>query len=339
MEYGPCLLPPQSPLLSCHSLYPYSAKGHGAVEPRRIQKVGCFLESRPPEITKDSSFSPLFCCAEVGLWFEATMMTSLPCPTSPPRLRSDGIEGRSDLGLDPIHTRSLMSKGDISHRLPGLEARTTAFSKVAEKERTRDAGVKCTTKAQAHTTTPSPRTDEEKITSPLRRVLARRSVKKQIFSYMDRGDRKIDIESRTGLSHQCIKWHRRLWRHECSHPRPRSKRPSRSSSPNIPSRNTRGERSSRKRPASRRSSDSLALGESSREKRRRKDGAMKQLNECSARLAAKVIGSDRDKCTERETESGSFVGKENVPERDEAMVMAGELKVLPIRDLGRRGGL
>ena len=60
---------------------------------------------------------------------------------------------------------------------------------------------------------------------------------------------------------------------------------------------------------------------------------MKPLNECSARVAATVLESDKDECNEErmEKDSGSFAGKENVPERNEAMV-------LPIRGLGHRRG-
>ena len=45
-------------------------------------------------------------------------------------------------------------------------------------------------------------------------------------------------------------------------------------------------------------------------------------------------GSEME-CAERETKgSGLFGGKENLPERgEEAMVLAGEVKVLPIRDV------
>ena len=185
--------------------------------------------------------------------------------------------------------------------MAGKEART----------RNDNVGAKCVSNISAHpnTTTRSSshhRLTEEEPTSPLRLALARRSVKQQIFFYTDRGDRKIDIESRTGLSHQCIKWHRRLWRHECSHPRPRSNKrsSSRSSSPSVrSSRTTRREHSLRKkRPASKRSnssSDSSVAGGSSREeKRRRQHSEIKSLDECCARVLATVLESGKDECTE-----------------------------------------
>ena len=45
----------------------------------------------------------------------------------------------------------------------------------------------------------------------LRTSLLRDSVKRQIFAYMDKGDRSTDIETKSGLSHPTVKLYRRMW--------------------------------------------------------------------------------------------------------------------------------
>lgn len=234
-------------------------------------------------------------------------MGSSPSPRNLPKPLS---EVRSDHG-----TRSKTSK------------REAAFSEVTQKGR-RNARAPTINKAAAHTT--SSHKQEEELSSPLRLVLARRSVKMKIFTYMDQGDKKTDIESRTGLSHQCIKWHRHLWRTEGSHPRPQSKKVLNSSSRRAHSPSTRSERPSRKRPASDGKSDFSVAGECSSGKRRRKHPTVKQSMGSSVRVGTEMPEPGRGKCAERATKATTLLtGKENVPGKDEAMMMS----VLPFRDL------
>ena len=71
---------------------------------------------------------------------------------------------------------------------------------------------------------------------PLRTSLVRDSVKKQIFAYMDKGDRSADIELKSGLSHLRVKRYRRLWKDERHDPRLRSKKRLRRKAPSrVPS--------------------------------------------------------------------------------------------------------
>lgn len=71
---------------------------------------------------------------------------------------------------------------------------------------------------------------------PLRTSLVRDSVKKQIFAYMDKGDRSADIELKSGLSHLRVKRYRRLWKDERHDPRLRSKKRLRRKGPSrVPS--------------------------------------------------------------------------------------------------------
>ena len=241
-------------------------------------------------------------------------MDSPPGRRDLPDSMPDGTEVRSDPG---VSIKSRTSK------------RERASSASTQRGR-RDAGVMAINDTAAHTA-PSHRQEEE-ISSPLRLALARRAVKKQIFTFMDQGDKKTDIESRTGLSHQCIKWHRRLWRNECSHPRPRSKKISKSPSRRAQSPSARSERSSRKRPMRDEKGESSVVSECSSDKRRRKRRAVRQSQERFVSAGTEVSESGGRKCAESETKgSGCFAGKENVPARDEALVMS----VLPIRDLGR----
>ena len=245
-------------------------------------------------------------------------MSSSPSQKVSPNSLPGGTKVRSDIKLEPrLSIRSQMSK------------REAKFSDSMQKSRRMNAAVVATTETPAHTA--SSHIQEEELSSPLRLALARRSVKKKIFTYMDHGDKKTDIESRTGLSHQCIKWHRRLWRTECSHPRPRSQK-IRNSLPRLAqSPSTRSERSSKKRPACDGNRDFSAAGECSSGKRRRKHRAVKQSIGLSVRAGTEMPEPMEGKRAERGTKgSSSFMGKENVPGKDEAMMIS----VLPIRDLG-----
>lgn len=230
--------------------------------------------------------------------------------TSPRNLSTPLSEVRSDHG-----TRSKTSK------------REAAFAEVTQKGRG-NAGAPTINEAAAYTATSHKQ--EEELSSPLRLALARRSVKRKIFTYMDQGDKKMDIESRTGLSHQCIKWHRHLWRTECSHPRPQSKKISNSASRRAHSPSIRSERPSRKRPACDGKSDFSVAGECSSGKRRRKHPPVRQSIGHSVSVGPEMPESGRGKRAERGTKATNFsTGKENVPGKDEAMMMS----VLPIRDL------
>ena len=245
--------------------------------------------------------------------------THLPIPLL------DEAEVRSDPELDPS-VRAQTSRPDMCRS--GLDIQKTKSTGKG----TRETAVTPITESSAHTT--SSHKEGEPNHSPLRLALARRLVKRQIFTYMDQGDRKTDIESRTGLSHQCIKWHRRLWRDECSHPRPQSRSLSKSSMRRPRSPDTRSERRLRTRPAYDEKGGSSVAGESNSGKQRRKHRAMKQSKERCLRKGAEMQGSGEGECAERETRgTGFFAGKENIPERDEAMAMLGELKILPFRDL------
>ncbi|KAM0803631.1 hypothetical protein BDR22DRAFT_42162 [Usnea florida] len=171
---------------------------------------------------------------------------------------------------------------------------------------------------------------------PLRLALAKRTVKRQIFASMDHGDRKADIESSTGLSHQCIKWHRFMWRVEGSHPRP----PPRG---NLKPTSIRGLRSSslprgrlsRKRRDCVEGADAGGLGA---EKRRRGQRVVdrEEEEECSGRAGVERAGGGR-----RRRGVGREVGgcvasmdKENIPDGGGGVWMAGEKTVLPLRGLG-----
>lgn len=240
-------------------------------------------------------------------------------PNSLPSPLLDGAQVRSDPRPEArITFTSQTSKRPMCRAR--LDDQKTVFSELTGKK-TKDSCVRVHS-ASSHR-------PEEETTSPLRLALARRSVKERIFSYMDHGDKKTDIECRTGLSHRCIKWHRRLWRNEGCHPRPRSKKLSKSSVLRSQSPSTRSQRSSRKRPASDGEGDSSGAGESSSGKRRRKHRAVKQSEGRSINKGTEMTRA------ESETKIfGCFAGKENVPGKEDIMVMSGELKVLPIRNLG-----
>ena len=236
----------------------------------------------------------------------------------------------SDRGLDPrASVKSKTSKPSM--RRPGFDIQKTGCSEILGK-RTRDARIVCIADA-AHLAQSSNK-QEAQSNSPLRLALARHSVKKQIFARMDQGDRKIEIESKTGLSHRCIKWHRRLWRIEGRHPRHRSEKLSKSSAWRPLSSNTRNGRTARRRKTSGEKNKSSVTDEPSSEKRRRKRLAVKKSKERSIRTGISVDGSAGGNCAGRETRaSNCSPGKENAPERNEAMATSG-LKILPIRTLG-----
>ena len=227
----------------------------------------------------------------------------------------DENEVRSDRWLSP----------EVSGRSKTSKRETTGLM---QKGRI-DAKVMSINTAAAQST--SSHSQEEQLDSPLRLALARRSVKRKIFTYMDQGDKKTDIESRTGLSHQCIKWHRQMWRSECSHPRPQSKTTSQSSSRRAKSPSPRNERASKKRPACDEKSDLSAVSECNGDKRRRKHRAVKQSIARPVCVGTNKPESGGGNCAEKER-SGSLClkGKENMPGKDETLM----LSVLPIRDLG-----
>ncbi|CAF9916523.1 hypothetical protein IMSHALPRED_003224 [Imshaugia aleurites] len=179
------------------------------------------------------------------------------------------------------------------------------------------------TETSVHTTTN--RNLREQINPPLWLALARRSVKKQIFTYMDQGDRKEEIESRTGLSHRCIKWHRRLWRNEGNHPRPRSKKISKDSARDPRLLGTQSERLVRGRPPCGGKGDSSVVAESNHdEKRRRKHRAVWLSKGRTMCTRVEMLGLRGGQCAEREKRGlDRFAGKHNVPEPDEG-TMSGD---------------
>lgn len=258
-------------------------------------------------------------------------MDATPGPENLPNLLPDEAEVLLDPGVGPKDSiRVHRSKLDM--RCSGLHIQHTTIPRLTGKV-TRDAGVRSVTESSAQTT--SGLKQGEQSLSPLRLALARLSVKKQIFTYMDQGDKKTDIESRTGLSHQCIKWHRRLWRDECSHPRPLSKKISKRSAQDPRSPGTQSERPLRRRPVCDEKGDSSVAGKSSDDMRRRKHQAKKQSKEGSVRTEVEMHESGEKECAEMKmTESGCFADKENLPERGEAMAISSELKILPFRDVG-----
>ena len=243
-------------------------------------------------------------------------MDASPGPEGVPDSLPGGAEARSDPEVAPR---------------PQASKREMPLSEVTQKGR---RGAEAVAVKEVSAGPATSLRQEEGTSSPLRLALARRSVKRKIFTYMDRGDKKTDIESRTGLSHQCIKWHRWLWRTECSHPRPRSRKISKSSSRRAQSPGPRHERSSRKRPACDGNGELSGASGCGSDKQRRKRRAVKQSKGHSLRVGAETPDSGGGECAERETKGpGLFAGKENVPGRDEAMAMSGQMKVLPIRAL------
>ena len=245
----------------------------------------------------------------LSLNYQATMSSSKDCPNPPP----SEPEVRSDPELD--------------ERASGRSKAQKRGRDLARRGR-RDARVMPINTEAGHSA-PSHRQEQE-LSSPLRLAIARRSVKRKIFTYMDRGDKKTDIESRTGFSHQFIKWHRQLWRTECSHPRPPSKKLSQGSLRRSQSPSKRSERPSRKRPACERKDDSSDASECNSGKRRRKKRVVKQSIGRSVLAVPKMPDSRGAKCDESEVkEPHCFGGKENVPGKDEAMVVS----ILPIRGL------
>lgn len=258
-------------------------------------------------------------------------MDPSPGPKYLPNPMLFGAEVVSDPGLDPrVSGKTQTPKLDMSRS--GLGIQKTGFSELVRK-RTRDA--RAMSIADAALPARSSYRPGEQFALPLRLALAQRSVKNQIFTYMDQGDKKAEIESRTGLSHQCIKWYRRMWRAERSHPRPQSRKLPKSSARRPRSPNTRNERASRKRRRYEDQSDSSVVGNPSGSKRRRLHRTVKQPKGCSLRAGMEVSEVGGRDFAERKTRGLSpSQCKEDIPERDEAMSMSGELMTLPIRDLG-----
>ncbi|KAL9137056.1 MAG: hypothetical protein Q9175_001734 [Cornicularia normoerica] len=237
----------------------------------------------------------------------------------------------SEPGLDPrMSVESQTSKLNMCHS--GLGFQKTTFLDLVDKS-ARDARIMSI--AHAAPLAQSSYRLEESFDLPLRLALGKLSVKRRIFACMDQGDTKTDIESSTGLSHQCIKLHRRMWRIEGSHPRPQSRKILKSSTPGPRSPNTRNERRSRKRRKCDDQSDSSDFGSPSGSKRSREHRAVDQPKGCSMRAGAEMSRVGAGKCAEGEKRGSSFlIGKENIPEMDEAMWTSGEMTVLPIRGLG-----
>lgn len=206
----------------------------------------------------------------------------------------------------------------------GLGVQATRFSNAVNKE------------ADAVPSAQSSRSLEEQFLKlPLRLALAKLTVKRQIFASMDHGDRKADIESSTGLSHQCIKWHRWMWRVEGSHPRPQPRRILKPSTRGLRSSNLRKQGRSRKRRECDDHSEASDTGDPRASKRRRNHRAADQPGEYSIHAGMEMSKSGSRKCLGREMRGCvALADKENIPEGDEAMWMAGEKTVLPLRGLG-----
>ena len=239
-------------------------------------------------------------------------MNSPPGPQALQNPLLDGAEVRPDCGPDPRGSiRSHVA--EFGKCRPGRQTRRPAFPQLTEK-------TVSITEASVRTTTN--RKVREHIYPPLRLALARRSVKNQIFTYMDQGDRKEEIESRTGLSHLCIKWHRRLWRNEGSHPRPRSKKISKGSAQAPRSLCTQGNGLIEERLACDGKGDSSVVAESSREKRRRKHGAVRLSKGRAVCTRVELPGFGGGECAGREKRGlDRLADKENVYEPDAAMPM------------------
>lgn len=225
-----------------------------------------------------------------------------------PNLLLAEAEVSSDPGLDPrLSGRSQASKLGMCRSR--CEIQREALSKLTRKESRYD-GAMSITKTLARTT---PSLGQGEIfDSPLRLALARRSVRSQIFACMDKGDKKTEIESRTGLSHRCIKWHRRMWRKESDHPSLRSRELSNSSTRTPLSPSTRNERAFRKRQACDEKDDSSVAGESSRNKRRRKHRVVKQSKGRSMRTGLELSGSGGRDCAERGTRGSGLVSEKKI---------------------------
>ena len=248
-------------------------------------------------------------------------------PRHLPNLMLDEARVQSECGLDRVSVKHKTSK--LSMCCPGLDFHKTRFSEIVGK-RTTDA--RAMSIADAARPAQS-RKQEEQPSSPLRLALARHSVKKQIFACMDQGDKKIEIESKTGLSHRCIKWHRRMWRIEGRHPRHRPGKFSKSSKRSPLSPGTRSGRAVRRRQASDEKSSSSVAGDSSSEKRRRKHRVKQSKARCK-RTGVEMPGSGGEKCAEREARGfACFASKKNVPEMNEVVEVSSGLRILPIRTL------
>ena len=233
------------------------------------------------------------------------------------------VDKASETGLaSTVSATSQASK--LNTCRSGLAVQATRFSNAVNKE------------ADAVPSAQSSRSLEEQFFKlPLRLALAKLTVKRQIFASMDHGERKADIESSTGLSHQCIKWHRFMWRVEGSHPRPKPRRILKPSTKCLRSSNLRKRGLSRNRRECDDHSEASDAGNPRACKRRRQHRAVDQPEECSmhARMEMSRVGSG--KCGGREMRGCvALTDKENIPEGDEAMWLAGEQTVLPLRGLG-----
>ena len=226
----------------------------------------------------------------------------------------------------------------------GLASRASATSQTSKPTMCRSgSGIQATRHsnavnihADALSSAPSSRCLEEQFFKlPLRLALAKLTVKRQIFASMDHGERKADIESSTGLSHQCIKWHRFMWRAEGSHPRPQRRRTLKPSMRGLRSSSLQNGRLSRKRRECDDHSEASDTGDLGASKRRRRHRAVDQSEECSRRAGMEMARAGGRRCVGREV--GNCVAsmdKENIPEGGEAMWMVGEKTVLPLRGLG-----
>lgn len=261
------------------------------------------------------------------------IMDTPPGPKYSPSPVPFDAEARPGPGLDPrVSIKSHTSKLDMC--CSGLDVHKTGFLELVSKRKRDARAVSIANVADAARPAQSSYIQREQLASPLRLALARRSIRNQIFTYMDHGDKKTDIESRTGLSHRCIKRHRQMWRAESKHPRIRSSKVSKKSvrTPRPPS--TRNERSLMKRPADDEERDCSDVSKPSGSRRQRKKCAVKAAKERSAHTAMEMSGSRGRGCTERKTrESSLFSGKESMQERDKALLIPGALTTLPVRQL------
>ena len=251
-----------------------------------------------------------------------------PIPSPNPMLPE--AEVRSNPRLDPrVSAKSQSSSLEICRSKPDIQK--TRLSELLSK-RNRDARVMFN--ADAAPPAQSYHRQAEQAAPPLRLALARRSVKNQIFAYMDHGDKKTEIESRTGLSHRCIKWHKQMWRAEGRRPRTRVRKVSVSSmrTPRSPSR--RNEQSSRKRPAGNGKGDSSAVSKPRGSRRQRKHRAVREGKGRSACTPMEMSRSGQQRCTDNEIRGSShFLGEVSMQEKDEVMSTSGALTTLPIRNL------
>ena len=247
-------------------------------------------------------------------------MPSILCPKDLLNPAPTEVDKASEAGLaSGASAPSQTSKPTMCHSGPGVQ--TTRLSNAVNIH------------ADAVPSAQSSRCLEEQFFKlPLRLALAKRTVKRQIFASMDHGERKADIESSTGLSHQCIKWHRFMWRVEGSHPRPRPRGNLKPSMRGLRSSSLPRGRLSRKGGDCEDRSDA---GGCRAAKRRRGQRVVDRSGECSRHAGMEMSRAGRRKCVGRD--SGGCVAsmdKENIPDGGGGVWMAGEKTVLPLRGLG-----